>query len=113
MSVESNSSERGGEKICANSNGHVRSSAIPINESSASPVLQLGSTSASGESSDYTFSFKSLPDVPETIPCQSPLSTTSSEVMLLPDDTFSSPSSRSRFLNKLFRGKQKKVKIPS
>lgn len=94
-------------------NGYPRSSAIPIQDSSDRPFIQLTPSSASGESSDYTLSFQSLPDVPETPPHTSPQGTTSSTALLIQDDdATASPRSRSKFLDKIFKGKQKKIKIP-
>lgn len=84
-----------------------------INRSQAIPILNLGTSS--GESRDHTATFPSLPDVPEISPGPSPMTTTSSAALLLPDSSsssLSSPRSPSRFFDKLFRGKQKKHKIP-
>lgn len=84
-----------------------------INRSQAIPILDLGTSP--GESRDHTASFPNLPDVPEISPGPSPMTTTSSAALLLPDSSsssLSSPRSPSRFFDKLFRGKQKKHKIP-
>ncbi|KAK4315097.1 hypothetical protein Pmani_013659 [Petrolisthes manimaculis] len=85
-----------------------------ITHSPAIPILDLGISS--GESRDHTATFPSLPDVPEISPGPSPMTTTSSAALLLPDSSSSSsltsPRSPSRFLDRLFRGKQKKHKIP-
>lgn len=101
------------ENSSMGANGFPQSSAIPILESPTGPVLQLSASSASGESSDYTSFFPALPDVPETSPSISPMSTTSSAALLLPDESSSSPRSPSRFLGRIFKGKQKKHKISS
>nr|AFP49301.1 myeloid differentiation factor 88-1 [Penaeus vannamei] len=101
------------DTVTEDKNGYPRSSAIPIQDSSDRPFIQLTPSSASGESSDYTLSFQSLPDVPETPPCTSPQGTTSSTALLIQDDdATASPRSRSKFLDKIFKGKQKKIKIP-
>ena len=95
------------EKGSVGTNGFLCcSSAIPIQNTQQQPVLHLSMSSASGESTDYTSVFEALPDVPTTPPCASPMSTTSSAALLLPDD--STPTSRSsRILEKIFKGKKK------
>lgn len=104
--------EANDQKISMGANGFPQSAAVPILESPTRPVLHLSTSSASGESSDYTGFFPALPDVPET-PSISPMSTTSSAALLIPDESSPSPRSPSRFLEKIFKGKQKKHKISS
>ncbi|XP_063875219.1 myeloid differentiation primary response protein MyD88-like [Scylla paramamosain] len=94
------------EKDFIDTNGFLCSSAIPIQNIQQRPVLQLSTSSTSGESSDYTSVFEALPDVPTTSPCASPMSTTSSAALLLPDDS-TSTSRPSRILEKIFKGRKK------
>lgn len=95
------------EKDPIDTNGFPRSSAIPIQELHRGPILQLNASSASGESSDYTNVFEHLPDVPTTPPCASPMSTTSSAALLIPDDSTPTSRSPSRILEKIFKGRKK------
>ncbi|XP_050733688.1 myeloid differentiation primary response protein MyD88-like [Eriocheir sinensis] len=99
------------EQDAIGENGFPYSSAIPIQESNRGPYLKLNPSSASGESSDYTGVFESLPDVPTTSPCASPMSTTSSAALLLPEDSTSTSRSPSRIFEKFFKGR-KKHKVP-
>ncbi|XP_066975455.1 myeloid differentiation primary response protein MyD88 [Macrobrachium rosenbergii] len=89
-------------EVTSNTNGHACSSALPIEKSSSS-VMNVSFSSASGESTDLTHVLGSLPDVPET-----PMTTTSSKVLLLPEVSTQSPKSPSKFLERIFKGKQKR-----
>ncbi|XP_069943312.1 uncharacterized protein Myd88 isoform X2 [Cherax quadricarinatus] len=102
------------QKSSLTTNGYPCSSAIPILETPAGPVLQLDTSSASGESSDYTGIFQRLPDVPETTPePTSPMSTTSSAAFLIPEESSQGPQLSSRLFRRIFKVKQKKKKILS
>ncbi|XP_068200543.1 myeloid differentiation primary response protein MyD88-like [Palaemon carinicauda] len=93
-------------EVTHSTNGHACSSAIPIRKSSAS-AMSISLSSASGESNDLTHVLGSLPDVPETPPV-SPMSTTCSKVLLLPEVSTPTPKSPSKFLERIFKGKQKR-----
>ncbi|KAG7175226.1 Myeloid differentiation primary response protein MyD88-like [Homarus americanus] len=110
---ETNPLEASDQKTSAGSNGYPCSPSIPIREMSARPVLHLGPSSASGESSDYTAIFQSLPDVPETSPYNSPMNTTSSTAHLIPEESSANSRSPSKFFDKIFKGKPKKHRVSS
>nr|XP_045624951.1 myeloid differentiation primary response protein MyD88-like [Procambarus clarkii] len=103
--------ETDSQKSLRSTNGYPWNADIRIRETPAGPVLHLNASAASGESSDYTGIFQRLPDVPETC-CTSPMSTSSSAALLLPEESTSNLQSSSRFFKRIFKGKQKKHKVP-